>query len=76
MRARGQREREFRGEGVSQSRLNAQCITGLRRRRISPSNSAEVQGGGPKLAGSYLHARRNPSPSQSGSLSISFPIIR
>lgn len=43
-----ERERKFRiverGCLASQSRLNAQCITGLRRRRISPSNSTEGAG--------------------------------
>lgn len=39
----GDMEREnfelWRGRLASQSRLNVQCITGLRRRRISPSDS-------------------------------------
>jgi len=51
-RMRGQRETEsferWKGRLASQSRLNAQCITGLRRRRISPSNSGE--GGGLQAA--------------------------
>lgn len=65
-RARGTERENFelrRGRFASQSRLSVQCITGLRRQRISPSDSKRryrvTDRDSPR---SYLNARRNPLP--------------